>query len=643
MMNSQPETEMPTMPSFTTVSSHIRRACGLCVLVCCTAPLDAAWAQEQAARPNILWLTCEDISPNLGCYGDAYAVTPHIDKLATQGVRYTHAFAPIGVCAPSRSTLITGMYACSLGSQHMRCDATLPGQVTCFPEYFRMAGYYCTNNTKTDYNFKMPKGAWDESSGKAHWKNRPAGKPFFAVFNFTTSHESQIRLPEKQYQERTKDFTEQQRHDPAKVSVPPYHPDTPEVRRDWARYADMITYMDGQVGEALQELQAAGLADDTIVCYFSDHGAGMPRSKRWLYDSSLRVPLVVRFPAKFAKHAPAAAGQTTDRLVSFVDFAPTMLSLASVDAPKHLQGQAFLGDKTQRERDYIFGFRDRMDERYDLLRAVRDKRYKYIRNYMPHLPWFHHQHIDYMFAMPTMQSWQRLADAGKLTGAPAVFMAATKPMEELYDTQSDPHEVQNLAASAAHREVLEHMRQAHRKWQAEIVDLGLMPEGDLRTRFGGQPEYDAVRSNPSAYPLNRIAAAADLANAMNAEGLPNLIALLKDTDPAVRYWGATGIGALGESGRSANDLLRPLLTDRAATVRVAAADALCRLGDYKQALPALTAALADDNPAVRLQAINVLDRLDERARPALEAIKNAKTDGNPYVVRVAEHALRAFP
>ncbi|HEX7899837.1 MAG TPA: sulfatase, partial [Planctomycetota bacterium] len=242
-------------------------------------------------RPNILWITCEDISPNLGCYGDAYAVTPHIDALAKEGVRYTKAFAPIGVCAPSRSTLILGVMAPSVGSQLMRCKATLPGAVRCFPSY--LDGYYRTNNVKTDYNFEAPKGTWDESSAKAHWRNRKPGQPFFSVFNFTSCHESQIRQPEASYRKRMEGI---EPHDPAKAPIPPYHPDTPETRRDWARYADMITFMDREVGKVLRELEEDGLAKNTIVFYFSDHGAGMPRSKRWLYDSSLRVPMIVRFP-----------------------------------------------------------------------------------------------------------------------------------------------------------------------------------------------------------------------------------------------------------------------------------------------------------------------------------------------------------
>lgn len=589
-------------------------------------------------RPNILWITSEDISPNLGCYGDTYAVTPNLDQLATEGVRYTRAFAPIGVCAPARSCLITGMYACSLGSQHMRCKARLPDEVRCFPQYLREAGYYCTNNVKTDYNFDAPPGAWDESSNKAHWRKRAPNQPFFSVFNFTSCHESQIRLNEAQYQARTAKFTEEERHDPNEAPLPPYHPDTPEVRQDWARYADMITYMDQEVGRVLRQLDEDGLRDNTIVFYFSDHGAGMPRSKRWLYDSSTRVPFLLRVPDRFQSIAPGEAGSVSDRLVSFVDFAPSVLSLAGVDIPKHLQGQAFLGAAAQAPREYIHGYRDRMDERIDLIRSTRDGRYKYIRNYLPHLPYFHHQHIGYMYEMPTMQVWQRLADEGRLTGAAATFMALSKPTEELYDTQTDPWETTNLATSAEHQETLRRLRAECRRWQREIVDLGLMPEADLRSRFGDEPPYTAVRRQPELYPLDQIEAATWLANARDEKHRPALLEAALATDAAVRYWAAIGLGCLA-ADPATERILENLLKDSAGSVRVAAADALGRTGKPREAVAALQKQLSDGNDWVRLQAICALDRYDEHAEAVQPTIRQALEDRNDYVVRVAEAML----
>ncbi|MBM3891904.1 MAG: sulfatase, partial [Verrucomicrobia bacterium] len=308
--------------------------------------LAASFADAQtaspAARPNILWLTAEDICPNLGCYGDTYAVTPNLDRFATQAVRYTQAFGITGVCAPNRSCLITGVFPTRLGSHGMRSTTTLPAPVKCFSEYLREAGYYCSNNAKTDYNFAVPKDAWDECSRKGHWRNRKPGQPFFAVFNHEVSHESQIRVPEEKYQQNTARLTPAQRHDPAKAPVPAFHPDTPEVRRDWARYYDNITAMDYQVADKLKELEDAGLAEDTIVFFFGDNGTGLPGMKKWIWEGGIHVPLLVRFSKKWQHLAPAAPGQSTDRLVSFVDFAPTVLSLCGVKLLPHLQGTAFL-------------------------------------------------------------------------------------------------------------------------------------------------------------------------------------------------------------------------------------------------------------------------------------------------------------
>jgi uncharacterized sulfatase len=596
-------------------------------------------------RPNILWITCEDITPNLGCYGDTYAVTPNLDRLATQSVRYTRAFAPIGVCAPSRSSLILGMYAPSVGTQHMRCQGVLPTGVKCFPQYLCEAGYYCTNNAKTDYNFTHDRATWDENSNRAHWRKRKVGQPFFSVFNILVSHESKIRQTEQEYQQVTANFTAQERHDPAKAPIPPYHPDTPEVRRDWARYADMITAMDQRVGEFLKQLDDDGLANDTIVFFFSDHGAGMPRSKRWLYDSSTRVPFMVRVPEKWKQLASAAPGTTTDRLISFVDCGPTVLSLAGVNVPTHMQGVPFLGPAQGPPREFVFGFRDRMDERTDLLRSVHDKRFNYIRNYHPERPWFHEQHISYMYQMPTMQAWQRLADAGKLTGPAAIFMRKFKPIEELYDVEVDPHEINNLAYRPEYKATRDRMHAALRRWQVEIIDLGFLPEAELRSRFGMESPYDAVRSDPSRYPLERLREAADDANELQIGRAVKLTSLVNDVDPAVRYWGVVGQAWPGERVRPQAPRspfiasLKAKLTDGAAIVRVAAADGLCMLGQRDAARPVLLEAMADANEWIRLQAADALDRADDRDESVRAAMQKAVKDSNQYVVRIAQHYL----
>lgn len=441
-------------------------------------PLPLFAAPQQ--RPNILWISCEDMSPDLGCYGDRYAVTPNLDRLASQGVRYTRVFGHAGVCAVNRTGIITAMYPTTIGTQHMRCEGVPPPHVKCFPEYLRAAGYYCTNNVKTDYNFAAPVTAWDENSNKAHWRNRPDKRqPFFAVFNITTTHESQIRLPAVQFAKRTARLTAADRHDPAQAVLPPYYPDTPIVRRDWANYHDLITAMDKEVADILRQLDEDGLADETVVFFWSDHGRGLPRAKRWIYDSGLHVPLIVRWPGKLP------AGTTNDDLVALLDLGPTALSIAGVKVPEYMQGRAFLGTHKGPPREYIFAGRDRMDEAYDLIRAVRDRRYKYIRNFEPHRPYA--QPISYMDQMPTMQELRRLDAAGKLTGPQTLFFRKTKPIEELYDTANDPHEIVNLADSPQHQEILRRLRHELERWQTETNDLGLVPEAVLweRLRPGG--------------------------------------------------------------------------------------------------------------------------------------------------------------
>jgi uncharacterized sulfatase len=606
----------------------------LLLAVCAVSVLaSSASGAEPQGRPNFLWITTEDISPNLGCYGDPVAITPVLDRMAKEGIRYTHAFTVAGVCAPSRSCLITGMYPTSLGSHNMRCTARLPEEVRCFPSYLRQAGYYCSNNAKEDYNFKTPAGSWDESSRMAHWRKRAKGQPFFAVFNNLVTHESQIRTPEEQFQKQTAKLTPAERHDPAKVAVPPFHPDTPAVRRDWARYHDLITAMDKQTGELLDQLKADGLEDDTIVFFFSDHGVGLPRGKRWLYDTGMQVPFLVRFPAKWQHLAPGKPGTVTDRLVSFVDFGPTLLSLAGIEPPKHMHGQAFLGKYARPAREAVYGIRDRMDERVDCTRAVRDQRWKYIRNYMPYRP--HAQPIEYMEEMPTMKDWRRLAAEGKLTGPASLWMQPTKPFEELYDTEKDPHEIVNLAGSPEHRDTLERLRRQHLAWVRETRDLGLLPEAEIRLRSGDRAPYTALRDE-KAYPLERVLEAATTA-AKGPESMARLTELLSDPDRAVRYWAANGLGTCGEK---AKPVLRQALADESPVVRVAAADALAQLGESEPALPVLRQALKHDNEWVRHAAIQGLDRMGKTARPALDDIKTATSDSNDFVKRVARHALK---
>lgn len=439
------------------------------------ASVAGAARSAPASRPNILWITAEDLSPDLGCYGDAYARTPNLDRFAAEGARFTRAFSVAPVCAPSRSSIITGMYPTTIGTHHMRSKGVPPPYVKCFTEYLRAAGYYCTNNAKTDYNFDSPLTAWDESSGRAHWRGREKGQPFFAVFNITTTHESQIRAEPQAFARQTRSLGPSDRHDPAKAVLPPYYPDTPLVRNDWARYHDLITAMDRQAGDLLRQLEEDGLTENTVVFFYGDHGRGLPRAKRWVYDSGVHVPLLVRWPGKIAP------GTLREDLVSLIDLAPTVLSIAGIRAASHLQGRPFLGEPRASERSYVYAHRDRMDETYDIIRCVRDRRFSYIRNFQPGKPYA--QYIDYMELMPTMREMRRINKEGALAGPQKLFFLPEKPAEELYDTISDPHQVVNVASRREHGDTLRRMRRELDRWMKDTKDLGLVPEDELKERM----------------------------------------------------------------------------------------------------------------------------------------------------------------
>ena len=598
---------------------------------------DTVRAADAKPRPNILWLTTEDIGPQLGCYGDKYADTPNLDRFAQRSVRYRHAWSNAPVCAPARTTIITGLYPPSTGAEHMRSQVRLPAALRLYPQHLRDAGYYCSNNSKEDYNLEQTGKVWDDSSNKAHWKNRAPGQPFFAVFNFTGTHESQIRR---------KGHTLV--HDPAKARIPAYHPDTPEVRHDWAQYYDNITTMDGLFAKSLAELAAAGLADNTIVFFYGDHGSGMPRSKRWPYNSGLQVPLLVHIPEKFKHLRPAdyANGGTTDRLVSFVDLAPTLLSLIGMKAPETFQGHAFLGEFVAAPQPFVYGFRGRMDERYDLVRSVRDERYVYLRNYMPHLPYG--QHINYMFETPTTTVWKKLFDASKLNAAQSTFWK-TKAPEELYDLQSDPDEVNNLAGSPAHTAILERLRAAQRGLARKIRDVGFLPEGEIHSRAEDSSAYE-VGHDDAKYPFQRIFDTAELASALQPAATPALLKALADSDSAVRYWGAMGLLMRGpDAVDAARAPLHQALADTAAPVRITAARALATHGnaeDLRKALPVLEALapLAKNDVYTSVLALNAIDALGDKAASLRGKFSNAgKAEAKvparmqTYVPRLLEH------
>jgi N-sulfoglucosamine sulfohydrolase len=601
-----------------------------------TAPfVSPAVAQADLPLPNILWITSEDNSPFLGCYGDSLATTPHLDRLAARGFRYTHAYANAPVCAPSRNTILTGVYASAAGQENMRSAYRKSDVVKLYPEYLREAGYYCTNNQKEDFNIhpSQTQNLWNELGKEAHYKNRPAGKPFFAIFNSTITHESSIHttVPDARL-----------RHRPESVVLPPYHPDTPEMRHDWAQYYDKVEDMDTWVGGILKELEESGQAENTIIFYYGDHGGVLGRSKRYLYESGTRVPFIVYIPEKYRHLYPAEApGQPVNRMVGFVDLVPTLLSLINVKIPDYLQGNAFLGRQKTADPNYLYMFRARMDERYDLSRAVRDAQFRYIRNYIPYR--IYGQHIEYLFRAPSLQSWKKACETGNCDAYQQKFWQP-KPPEELYDTKNDPWEIHNLAEDPKFRAVLERLRQANQTHLLTIADAGFIPEATLASIDKTQPIYDYMRSGRQD--RNALLEAAEYASSHEAD--PRKLArLLKSSDPSVRYWAASGFRILGNNAQPYRKQLKKAASDPSESVAIVAAETLYLLNLEKEGRQALINVLASPHTSTRTQALNVVDYAgddsDEIKQAVLAMVRRVgHYQPDKYDLRMARTLLRKW-
>lgn len=440
--------------------------------------------ESSMKRPNIVWLVCEDQSPYFfPFYGDSTVRLPNLEQLANEGVVYENMYAPVPVCSPARSAIITGMYPATLGTHNMRVfnpykpeneaginvpsySPVFPEGVRPFTEYLRAAGYYCTNNSKEDYNFKPNENMWNESNKKATWKNRGKDQPFFSVYNFNVTHESAIwRLGKKPLKVA-----------PDKVKRLPYFPDDPIVNHDLAVNYSNLVRMDSMVGALLQELRDSNLLEQTIIFFYGDHGGPFPRHKRSLYESGTKVPFVVRFPNKENQ------GTRNKDMLTFLDFAPTVLSLAEVKPSEVIQGKAFLGKyKDPEKRKYVFTTSDRFDEVYDRRRAVKGERYKYIRNFNPDLPYA--IPVSYRLNMPMMNRLIEMDKNNELKGAEKLWMAKQMPKEELYDLKTDPFELNNLVREKEYEDTLLQFRQRLDDWMLEVNDLGGTDEQELIKRW----------------------------------------------------------------------------------------------------------------------------------------------------------------
>ncbi len=575
-------------------------------------------------RPNILWLTSEDNSVDwIGCYGNPHAETPNIDKLATEGFQYMHCYANVPVCAPMRSTWITGVYALSMGTHPMRSRYPIPHQtIKYYPDLLKQAGYYVGNANKTDYNIGgRPDGeAWD--TNKVDWTTLQDRQPFFMVINNTKSHESSAF--------GNVDNTD---HNPADVRLAKYHPDIPDIRKNYAHYHDQVKKMDADIGTALAELEKSGLAANTIVVYNSDHGGVLPRSKRFLYDSGTHCPLIIRIPDKFKQLRPAEPGAKIDRLVSFIDMPKTWLSLCGAETPDYLQGVTFLGPQAE-TREFHVSFRGRMDERCDNLRAIRDQRFLYIRNYMPYAPWG--QHLNYLWTMRATQAWEQYHKAGRTDAITGRFFGP-KPMEELYDTAADPDNVNDLIDNPEYAQEVARLSNALDQWQLTYFDAGLLPETEVvkRSEACGKTIYEMVR-DPSLYDVKALQGAAALALQQNPDNLPTFYKNLGANDAGIRYWAT--IGCFSLQGKTPLDLdaIRQRLRDESHHVRIMAAWILYREGD-KQAAQACWNELLENSSYASLMIFNIIDWIGDGTEPYARAMKACKFSHDGYVGRMQEY------
>ncbi len=591
---------------------------------------------QRYSHPNILWILAEDASLHLSCYGEDTIETPNIDRLAAEGVKFENAFVTSPVCSPARSALITGMYQSVLGAQNHRSQSDfgkgrgaeiywdsyrLPEPVKLIPEYFQEAGYFTVNGGrkrsnvsgevelgKTDYNFIWDTDVYDSDD----WSDRAPGQPFFAQYQLNGGKNRGAEVPEPV--------------DPTDVTLPPYYPDHPVIREDWARYLNAVLLMDQQVGEVLQRLDDEGLADNTVVFFFTDHGISHVRGKQFLYDEGIRIPLIVRWPGILSP------GSVRDDLVEHIDISATSLDIAGLPVPDHMHGRPLFNEETP-PRDHIVATRHRCDETVDNLRCVRTKRYKYIRNYYPERS--HAQPNQYKDGKEIVQTMRRLYAAGELNAIQASMFQPNRPPEELYDFEKDPYEIHNLVGEHAYQRILLDLRRKHLDWVHRVRDMGLIPEPELE-RLGRKygSKYAILRQEENADLIEQIRRIMLLGERGRA-AIPDLVEGLRHAVPSVRYWSATKLGNLGQDARSVLPDLRHAMGDENGGVRTAAARGAALLGRPEHALPVLLENMDHRNHVLRHHTALVLEEMGEDARPALTRMKAARQDSYEFTRRVA--------
>jgi len=598
------------MKNFSTLLAAGLAGCQLSSTACAT-PTD----KTTPLKPNIIWLVAEDISPALGCYGDPLATTPNLNRLASKGVAFSNAWSTAPICAPSRSCLISGLYATSLGTQHLRSEVNFPTQLKRLPELLKEAGYFTTNRDKTDYNFPA-EGMFDHwSSEMTPWRHRQEGQPFFSFINISPSHEGTVNNL-KTYQNLTKDLAPELFHDPAKIKLPPYYPDSPETREIWAHYYDILTVLDKNVGSFLDSLKKDSLMDNTIILFFGDHGFGMPRYKRWLNKTGMNVPLVVHIPEKY-RHLVRdfVPGSLDNKLVSFIDMAPTVLSLAGAEIPPYMEGKPFLGNLDSNKRDFAFGARDRADDMVEMSRSVTDGRYIYIRHFMPHLPYIQPGYI-YSDEKEAYKSLRKLHQEGK-TNAEQEKLWNLKPVEELYDLEADPSETNNLATNPTYAEAKEKLKSKLHAWMLENKDLGLLAEPEYMIRGSQSSPYEYAR-NSGQYQIGKILQAAEMVGVSKES---ELLTKLADQESGVRYWAIMGLRQFPVVDKRTLNALEKALEDDSPSVQIVAAEALCHFGKPQKAISVLGKWVQDDRPWLALQAARNILLVGDVAKPLIPDMK----------------------